>query len=67
MRTKGSLPITPQGRLEIVNGIGLAAFRRAISATQTCRGVERGAGVNTRLSGEDKADLKVRRYVRPTA
>ena len=32
MRTKGSLPITPQGRLEIVNGIGLAAFRRAISA-----------------------------------
>ena len=31
-RTKGSLPITEHGRLEIVNGIGLAAFRGAISA-----------------------------------
>jgi len=31
-RTKGALPMTPHGRLEIVNGIGLAAFRKAISA-----------------------------------
>ena len=30
-RTKGALPITEHGRLEIVNGIGLAAFRGAIS------------------------------------
>lgn len=31
-RTKGALPLTPHGRLEIVNGICLAAFRNAISA-----------------------------------
>jgi predicted nucleic acid-binding protein len=31
MRTKGALPITLHGRLEIVNGICLAAFRTAIS------------------------------------
>ena len=31
-RTKGALPITEHGRLEIVNGICLAAFRQAISA-----------------------------------
>ena len=30
-RTKGALPITEHGRLEIVNGICLAAFRQAIS------------------------------------
>jgi predicted nucleic acid-binding protein len=30
MRTKGALPLTPHGRLEIVNGICLAAFRRLI-------------------------------------
>lgn len=31
-RTKGALPITPHGRLEIVNGICLAAFRKLIDA-----------------------------------
>jgi predicted nucleic acid-binding protein len=31
-RTKGALPMTPHGRIEIVNGIGLAAFRKVISA-----------------------------------
>ena len=31
-RTRGGLPITPHGRLEIINGICLAAFRGAISA-----------------------------------
>jgi predicted nucleic acid-binding protein len=30
-RTRGALPLTPHGRLEIVNGIGLAAFRKAIT------------------------------------
>ena len=30
-RTKGALPITEHGRLEIVNGICLAAFRKAIT------------------------------------
>jgi hypothetical protein len=30
-RTKGALPVTLHGRLEIVNGICLAAFRKAIS------------------------------------
>jgi hypothetical protein len=30
-RIRGGLPLTPHGRLEIVNGICLAAFRRAIS------------------------------------
>jgi predicted nucleic acid-binding protein len=30
-RVKGALPITPQGRLEITNGICLAAFRKAIT------------------------------------
>ena len=30
-RTKGALPLTLHGRLEIVNGICLAAFRKAIS------------------------------------
>jgi predicted nucleic acid-binding protein len=30
--TKGALPITPHGRLEIVNGICLAGFRKIISA-----------------------------------
>jgi predicted nucleic acid-binding protein len=30
-RTKGALPITLHGRLEIINGICLAAFRRLIS------------------------------------
>ena len=31
-RTRGALPITEHGRLEILNGICLAAFRRVISA-----------------------------------
>jgi hypothetical protein len=31
-RKKGALPITTQGRLEIVNGICLAAFRKIITA-----------------------------------
>ena len=30
-RTKGALPVTPHGRLEIVNGICLAGFRKIIS------------------------------------
>ena len=30
-RTKGALPVTQHGRLEITNGICLAAFRKAIS------------------------------------
>ena len=30
-RARGALPLTPQGRLEIINGLGLAAFRKAIS------------------------------------
>jgi predicted nucleic acid-binding protein len=30
-RVRGALPITPHGGLEIVNGIGLAAFRGAIA------------------------------------
>ena len=30
-RTKGALPITLHGRLEIINGISLAAFRKAIN------------------------------------
>ena len=29
-RTRGALPLTPHGQLEIVNGICLAAFRRTI-------------------------------------
>jgi predicted nucleic acid-binding protein len=32
VRTRGSLPVTRHGRLELVNGICLAAFRRAIGA-----------------------------------
>lgn len=32
IRAKGALPLTPHGQLEIVNGLGLAVFRRAISA-----------------------------------
>lgn len=31
-RTRGALPVTRHGRLELVNGICLAAFRRAIGA-----------------------------------
>jgi predicted nucleic acid-binding protein len=31
-RARGSLPVTRHGRLELVNGICLAAFRRAIGA-----------------------------------
>lgn len=31
-RSRGALPVTEHGRLEIVNGICLAAFRKAISA-----------------------------------
>ncbi|HEV8348458.1 MAG TPA: type II toxin-antitoxin system VapC family toxin [Vicinamibacterales bacterium] len=31
-RTKGALPMTPHGHLEIVNGIYLAAFRKVINA-----------------------------------
>jgi hypothetical protein len=31
-RTKGALPVTPHGRLEIVNGICLAGFRKIITA-----------------------------------
>ena len=31
-RTTGALPVTEHGRLEIINGICLAAFRKAISA-----------------------------------
>ena len=30
-RTRGALPLTPHGQFEVVNGICLAAFRRAIS------------------------------------
>ena len=30
-RTKGALPVTHHGRLEIINGICLAAFRKAVS------------------------------------
>ena len=30
-RTKGALPVTHHGRLEIINGICLAAFRKVIS------------------------------------
>lgn len=30
--TRGALPLTPHGRLEIVNGICLAAFRNALDA-----------------------------------
>jgi hypothetical protein len=30
-RTRGALPVTPHGRLEIVNGICLATFRKVIS------------------------------------
>ena len=32
-RRKGALPVTEHGRLEIINGICLAAFRGAMSAT----------------------------------
>ena len=32
MRTTGALPITLHGRLEIINGITLAAFRKSINA-----------------------------------
>jgi predicted nucleic acid-binding protein len=31
-RTKGALPVTPHGRLEIVNGICLEGFRKIITA-----------------------------------
>lgn len=31
-RTRGALPVTPHGRLEIINGISLATFRGAIGA-----------------------------------
>jgi hypothetical protein len=31
-RTSGALPLTAHGRLEIVNAIGLAAFRKTITA-----------------------------------
>lgn len=31
-RTAGALPLTEHGQLEIVNGIGLAAFRKTIDA-----------------------------------
>jgi len=31
-RTKGALPMAPHGRLEIVNGICLAAFRKILTA-----------------------------------
>ena len=51
-RTKGALPITGHGGLEIVNGIGLAAFRGAISA-EAWRDV---------LTSFDE-DLAERRYV----
>ena len=30
-RIRGALPVTPHGRLEIANGISLAAFRKAIT------------------------------------
>ena len=32
VRTRGPLAITPHGRVEIINGICLAAFRKAISS-----------------------------------
>src|SRR5262249_2918481 len=32
MRTKGALPVTQQGQLEIVNAICLAAFRHSITS-----------------------------------
>src|SRR5262249_26525887 len=30
-RSRGALPLTPHGRLEVINGIGLAAFRNSIT------------------------------------
>ena len=50
-RTKGALPITLHGRLEIANGISLAAFRMAITT---------GAMADARLSFEE--DLAEGRY-----
>ena len=35
-RTSGALPVSEHGRLEIVNGICLAAFRKTISAEAMC-------------------------------
>jgi predicted nucleic acid-binding protein len=51
-RTRGPLPLTPYGRLEIVNGICLAAFRKAIDAA---------ARDDALLSLEE--DLRESRYV----
>ena len=51
-RTKGALPITEHGRLEIVNGLCLAAFRGAISAE----------ALRDALTSFDE-DLAERRYV----
>lgn len=51
-RTKGALPLTEHGRLEIVNGICLAAFRRAIS----------GEALSDALASFDE-DLASGRYV----
>lgn len=31
-RTPGALPITPHGRVEVINGLCLAAFRRLVTA-----------------------------------
>jgi predicted nucleic acid-binding protein len=51
-RSRGSLPLTPHGRLEIVNGICLASFRKAIST----------AAMNDALASFDE-DCAEDRYV----
>jgi predicted nucleic acid-binding protein len=52
IRTKGALPLSEHGRLEIVNGICLAAFRKTISAE----------AMHDALASFDE-DLADRRYV----
>ena len=51
MRASGAIPVTPQGRLEVTNGVCLAAFRRAITT---------GALADALLSFEE--DLAEGRY-----
>lgn len=51
-RARGPLPLTPHGRLEVLNGIGLAAFRREIS----------GAGLEDATRSFEE-DVAVGRYV----
>jgi len=43
-RITGALPITEHGRLEIVNGICLAAFRKAIGLRRQCCNVVNKCG-----------------------